>query len=144
NSPPASKDKLGGKISLYPKHNNNPYLIKAINEIQIAKRYQVDTDEQKALLNISDPNTGELVGHSMFAYPIEVDKEKFAKVYLSQLESFWELPKSAIRVLCYILTKLKPKNDKFEFLLQECMRYSKYKNPSSVYNGLSSLIEAGI
>jgi hypothetical protein len=75
---------------------------------------------------------------------IEVEEEKFAKLYLSQFSSFWELSKPAIRVFGYILTKLEPKKDFFLFDMDLCIEYTKYTQRNHILTGLSGLIEAGI
>ena len=80
----------------------------------------------------------------MFLRQIEVDEEQFTKVYLSQFESFWDLSKNAIRVFGYIMTKLKPKNDKIEFRISECMAYTKYSSKKPIYEGLAGLINSKI
>ena len=100
------------KLSQFEKNETNPFVDQAINDVQIAKKYKsAPGTDQRAILQAADPSSGEILGHTMFIRQIEVDEEKFAKVYLSQFESFWELPKSSIRVFGYILRKMYPKSD---------------------------------
>lgn len=133
------------KITDFEKNKTNPFVEKAINEIQVSKKYKSSSGtDRRAILQAVDPNTGEVLGHTTFIRQIEVDEEKFAKIYLSQFEAFWDLNKQAIRVFGYILTKLKPKVDRFEFILSECLEYTKYKSPRPVYDGLGALISSDI
>jgi hypothetical protein len=39
------------------------------------------------------------------------------------------------------MTKLNPKQDLFNFFMDECMEYTGYKSEKSVYIGLASLLE---
>ncbi|MBT9395644.1 replication/maintenance protein RepL [Hymenobacter sp. NST-14] len=133
------------KLSDFEKNRTNPFLDKALEEVQISRKYKTASrTSEGAMLQAFDPNTGEILGHTMFIREIEVDEEKFTKVYLSQFESFWELSKPAIRVFGYIMQKMKPKSDKLEFFIDECMEYTQYKSIKPIYAALASLIEAKI
>lgn len=133
------------KLSEFEKFESNPFVEKAIQEVQISKRYRSDTaTDKRAVLQAINPNTGEVLGHTMFVRHVEVDEEKFTKVYLSQFQSFWELNKAAIRVFGYIMSKMVPKQDKVEFRLSECMEFTKYSTKKPVYEGLTALINAEI
>lgn len=133
------------KLTDFEKNETNPFVEKAIQDVQISRKYKSTTGtDQRAILQAVDPGSGEVLGHTMFIRQIEVDEEKFTKVYLSQFESFWELPNNAIRIFGYIMSKMKPKGDKFEFRLSECMEYTKYKTKKPIYEGLAALINAEI
>jgi hypothetical protein len=133
------------KLSEFEKFEKNPFVEKAIQEVQISRRYRSDTStDKKAILQAINPDTGEVLGHTMFVRQVEVDEEKFAKVYLSQFQSFWDLNKAAIRVFGYIMSKMIPKHDRVEFRLSECMEHTKYSTKKPVYEGLTALINAEI
>ena len=135
----------GRKLSDFEKFEKNPFVEKAIQEVQISKRYKSDSaTDKRAILQAIDPNTGEVLGHTMFIRQIEVDEDRFAKLYLSQFQSFWDLNKAAIRVFGYIMSKMIPKHDKVEFRLSECMEYTKYSTKKAIYEGLTALINAEI
>ena len=141
-------DKLEKKkalgITSFEKNKVNPFVEKAIEDIKIVQKRQIIKSNSKSEIQAIVNNDGEVTGHTAFMRFIEVDEEKFTKFYLSQFEQFWELPKSAIRVFGYIMTKLKPKEDKFEFLIEECMEHSKYTSIQPIYTGLVSLCENNI
>lgn len=133
------------KLTDFEKYEENPFVEKAIKEVQIARKYKSSSGtDKRAILQAIDPSTGEVLGHTMFIRQVEVDEEKFAKVYLSQFEAFWDLNKPAIRVFGYIMSKMHPKSDKVEFRLSECMTHTKYKSPKQIYDGLSALVKADI
>lgn len=134
------------KLSVYEKHLENPFVKQAVERVNghVAKKYRNSTNTgEKAILQAVDDN-GEVLGHTSFVRQIEVDEDKFTKVYLSQFSAFWDLSPSAIRVFGYIMTKLIPKQDMFSFFLQECIQYSGYKTKKPIYDGLASLVNAEI
>lgn len=133
------------KLSDYERNEANPFIEKAINDIQIARKYKAGSHTSRsAILQAVNAETGEIMGHTMFIKQIEVDEERFTKLYLSQFESFWELPRNAIRVFGYIMVKMAPKSDRIEFRLSECMAYTKYRTKKPIYEGLAALIAASI
>ena len=81
------------KLSNFTRNETNPFLEQAIQDVQVTKKYKTGTTEKRAILNAVHPDTGEILGHTMFLRQIEVDEEQFTKVYLSQFESFWDLSK---------------------------------------------------
>lgn len=134
-------------IRKFNKNYENPFLQQALEQINnnVVKKYKSATKTgQSAILQAIDPNTGELIGHTQFIRQIELDEEKFTKVYLSQFEAFFDLNIQAIRVFGYIMKKLVPKQDMFPFFIHECLEYTNYKNHRSIHQGLTSLLEANI
>lgn len=132
------------KITNFEEYTENPFVEKAIEDVKIVKKTQTIRPKGKGEIQMIVNNVGEVTGHSAFMRFVEVDEEKFAKLYLAQLSSFWELSKPAIRVFSYILTKLQPKKDVFYFDIEECIGYTKYTAKNSIFSGLSELISAGI
>jgi intergrase/recombinase len=133
------------KLTDFEKFEENPFVERAIQEVQVTRKYKsASGTDKRAILQAIDPNTGEVLGHTMFIRQVEIDEDKFAKVYLSQFEAFWELNKPAIRVFGYIMSKMRPKSDKVEFRLSECLKHTKYKSPKQIYDGLSALVRADI
>jgi hypothetical protein len=140
------KDKKSSGIRTKPKYKDNPFLSQALERIQdnvITKYKNATNTGETAILQAVD-NQGEILGHTSFVRQIQVDEEKFTKLYLAQFSAFWELPSPAIKVFGYIMHQLKPKNDVFMFFMDECLEYTKYTSEKSVYRGLASLIDADI
>jgi len=131
------------KITDFEKNLENPFLKQAVEQVQknIVKKYKTASNTgEKAILKAYDENTGEVLGHTQFIRQIEVDEEQFAKFYLSNFSAFFDLPPSAIKVFGYILTQLTPNKDEFIFDRDDCLTYTKYKSPASIFEGLSSLL----
>lgn len=134
------------KITDFEKNIENPFLKEAVEQIQsgIVKKYKNTSGTSKNAILQAVNSEGELVGHTSFIQQIEVDEQKFTKIYLSQFSAFFDLNSQSIKVFGYIMTKLMPKQDFFIFDLDECLEYTNYKSGQSVYNGLSGLISSSI
>lgn len=135
------------KIRDCEKHAQNPFLEKAIQAVEggVVKKYKSASGyDKRAVLQAVDPKTGEVLGNTSFIRQIEVDEEKFAKLYLSNFSSFFDLKSSSIRVFGYILNQLEPGKDMVIFFMEDCMSYTKYKTPKPIYEGLSYLIASEI
>jgi hypothetical protein len=132
------------KVTDHKKFKDNPFVEKAIEDIRIVKRTQVVRPKEAGEIQMIVADNGEVQGHSAFMRFIEVDEERFAKIYLSQFAAFWELSKPAIRVFGFILTMLKPKHDSFILRMDACLQYTGYKSTKEIFTGLSALMEAGI
>ncbi|MDB5243444.1 MAG: RepA protein [Spirosoma sp.] len=132
------------KLKEFEAFEENPFIEKAVDDIKIIKRTQVIRPQSKDEIQMITSTEGEVTGYTAFMRFVEVDEERFAKVYLSQFSSFWDLSKPAIRVFGYILTVLKPRQDSFMFDMADCLTHTKYSTEKSVFEGLSSLIECGI
>jgi intergrase/recombinase len=134
-------------IEKYERNTKNPFIEKAIDEINnhIVKKYRSSSgQDEKAILQAINPDTGEMLGHTTFIRQIEVDEDKFTKVYLSQFSAFWDLGKQGIKVFGYIMTKLVIGQDLFIFLLDECLQYTDYKSKSSIFIGIGQLLQTEI
>lgn len=132
------------KVRDFEEYHENPFIEKAIDEIKVVKKTQVLRTENKAEIQMIVNGDGEVEGYSAFMRFIEVDEERFAKIYLNQFGAFWDLSKPAIRVFGYIISILKPKQDSFIFDMDACLEYTKYSTEKSVFEGLSALISGGI
>lgn len=132
------------KVKDFEVFEENPFVEKAIKDIKIIKKTQTIRPKGKGEIQMIVNDGGEVTGHSAFMRFVEVEEEKFAKLYLSQLCAFWDLSKSAIRIFSYILTVLKPKKDRFYFIMDDCLSYTGYTHPKNALTGIADLIDAGI
>jgi len=135
------------RLSLYEKYDKNPFVEKAIEKVNghLVKKYKTASKTgEKAILQAVDHTTGEVLGHTTFVRQIEVDEDKFTKLYLSQYSAFFDLKNQGIKVFGYIMTKLIPKQDMFSFFIKEALEYTGYKTRESLYQGLAQLVKAEI
>lgn len=132
------------KIKNKETFEENPFVENSVQKIVITKKTQIMQSSNREITMVISDGDGEIQGYSAFMKFIEVDEEKFAKVYLSQFENFWELSKSAIRVFGYIINTIKPNQDSFYMKMDKCLTYTKYSQVNSIISGLSDLIDKGI
>lgn len=132
------------KVTAHEQFKENPFVENAIQQINITKKTQVIRPKNRDEIQMITSSDGEVTGYTAFTRFIEVDEEKFAKVYLSQFASFWELSRAAIRVFGYLLTVLQPKKDTFIFKMDDCLQHTGYKHKKDVLSGLGNLIECNI
>jgi len=132
-------------ISKYEKHKTNPFIPEAIDNVQIRKRTQmIHPTSREAIHYVVNSETGEIDGHSAFLRVIEVDEERFVKLFLSELGALWDLSKPALKVFSYVMNCMRMNEDSIFFDPNECMEYTGYKGKKSVFNGLAKLIEHDI
>lgn len=132
------------RLESLPKHTENPFIEKAVGEIKWKFRNQTIKSKDGDNVNMIVAQDGEVLGNSAFIRAIEVDEDKFAKLYLSNLAAFWDLQKQSLRVFSYILSVLRPNDDRVYIDLTECMKYTGYASKQSVFIGLADLVSCGI
>jgi hypothetical protein len=132
-------------VSKLPQFEENPFVEVAIQQIDdnTVKKTQF-INGNKGVENLVINQDGEVIAQSKFVRFIEVDEERFAKLYLSQFETFWELSKTAIRVFGYIVNNLIPNKDVVYIDMQDILKYTNYKEEKSIYKGIAELVNAGI
>jgi len=124
-------------IKDFPVNESNPFL----DTLQITtKKKTVAISKKKLMLQNVSTDEGEI---AFIGIREEVDNEKFAKIYLSQIQALFDLTLCGIRVFGYFATTSKINADKAFFDLEECMKFTNYKNKQSVYNGIKELLERG-
>jgi hypothetical protein len=127
-------------------YKENPFINSAIERVKestLTKRRFLHKNKGVESMIVSG-DTGEIQGYSTFMQLIEVDEDKFAKLYLSQFAAFWDLDKSAIRVFGYILNVLLPNKDFVYIDLNEALEYTGYTTKKPIFAGLGQLIGQGI
>lgn len=126
-------------------HEQNPFIEKAISQIKtVRKTKHYSPTSKNEMQMIVNRETGEQTGETAFIKFVEVDEEKFAKVYLSQFSAFYELSKSAIKLFGYILNELKPNSDFFYFDIDDAMAVTGYKGKNTIIAALASLVKNSI
>jgi hypothetical protein len=133
-------------IKELPKYQHNPFLENAIQKVEentVSKRRFIKGGKgvEQSIVN----DHGEITGTTAFLQQIEVDEDKFAKLYLSQFSAFWDLSKPAIKVFGHIITNcLIPNKDEFYFNMDEALEYTRYTSNRYILTGLASLCEHDI
>lgn len=143
----AKKTNQENVLSAFPTNKTNPFLKQAIEVVNknVVKKYKNATNTgERAVLQAVDPETGEMRGITSFVRQIEVDEDKFIKLYLTNFAQFFELSQSAIRVFGYLMKNLYISKDMIVFDLEACKEYTHYKSKTTIYKGLAELVGAEI
>lgn len=132
------------KLTNQQMFTENPFVEKAIEQInENTKKTYRWLKGNKLVQQYAVNEEGEIIAHAAFVQQIEVDETQFAKLYLSQLGVFFDLPKTALRVFTYILNILQPKSDRVFINLREALKYTGYKDENSIISGLAILCHKG-
>jgi hypothetical protein len=126
-------------------YEQNPFVEKAIEIIShnkiVKKQYMKgDRGVEQSIVN----QDGEITGKSMFVRMIEVDEDKFAKLYLNELGILWGMKKPALKLFSYIMTILVVNKDEFYLSNKKAMDYTGYVTKTALNNALSQLFELGV
>jgi hypothetical protein len=137
------------QLTSFERHLENPFLEKAIEDIERHKvrkfrRVSPKTGMKEAGQVVVQQNTGDVVAYGVFMQQIQVDEKQFAKIYVAELERFFDLNKTSRAVLNYVLAHLIPNKDVVTIRLQECADEAGYKTKKSVIEGIAHLIDAGL
>lgn len=136
------KKEVEPKVSDFPKNVDNPFLKEMIETMEHGTKRKLVTPSNKELIQtVVNDSTGEVSGHTAFMQFVEVDEKQFAKLYLSNIAAFWDLSKPAIKVFTYIISNIRPNQDRLYFILEECIEYTGYKSKTMIFNGLAALLE---
>lgn len=139
-------NKKGMSLIDAPKFDENPFVAPAIDVVEektIYKQKYGNRVDQKGISAVVDTSTGEIFQTS-FIRRVEIDEDKFAKLYLEQVSLLNDLSTPGIRVFTYLIKITKPNRAEVIFRLEDCMTHCKYKSKATIYKGLAELIEAQI
>ena len=142
---PTNKRKKYLAISDFEKHETNPFAQVAIEKVQkvTVRKSKLMGADKSAQHIITNSETGEVDGYAQFVNYVEVDEERFAKLYIAEFAAFYELNKPAMKVLHYIISNIVKDTDRFHFKMKKCIEFTGYSK-FSIFNGIGSLIKNGI
>jgi len=124
-------------LNQHKQYKDNPF-IGGDSIVPIKRKNTVIGSRDHILLN---DKTGEVGGTVAIKRVQEVDAEVFIKIYISQIKDLFTLKPNAMKVLSYIFTITPPNKDRILFDMDECKTYTGYTSDSSIFDGLSILIE---
>lgn len=131
-------------IRQFPQHEENPFLLETYGHLKEISRYKRVTSQPTGAY--VDRESGEMLEvFDVKSNAFLIDTQPFLKAYYynstSFLEEFAEMPKCAQKVLTFILRNIERDKDIVYFSPKNCQKYAKYPNMTSVYNGISYLLE---
>jgi len=127
-------------IKNFKENTENPFYNDTLVHIDRGVKTIKMGDSNSIIVNTK---TSELQEDGIVAFhkKIPIDKNKFTKVYLDNLASFFELTKAGQKVLEYLLKSLKPNKGQVLFDYRDCKEFTGYSSTSTITSGLSDLIK---
>jgi hypothetical protein len=125
-------------IKNYERYEANPFVENTIKGLKVKRKNVIVGNPEHLIVG---RNTGEIEGQVAFMKYIEVENEKFIKVFVSELQALFNLSNSSIKVFGYILSITKPNDDRIIFSMKKCREYTGYKSNVPIFNGLASLLQ---
>lgn len=126
------------QIKTFDKYLENPFIEKTVQEFSTRSKRVIAGDPNRVIMA---RDTGEITGHVAFINYIQVDEEKFTKLFTAELKVLFNLSGNAIKVFAYILSILKPNQDRIVIRIDECKEYTGYKSESAVRTGIATLVK---
>jgi hypothetical protein len=127
-------------LSDFQNNKENPFAKQTIVQMgnYLATRQIVGkNDDERSVLQAVDDN-GQLLGQTVFVRSKMVDTETFAKVYQAGFTAFADLKPSVMKVFQYIISQLKPDNDRFFLFVEDIMEATGYSK-MTIYRALGHL-----
>lgn len=128
------------KIRNFDKHHENPFIENTVQNFSTKSKRLIVGDPNRVIVS---RDTGEITGQVAFINHIEVDEEKFIKMFTSEIKSLFNLSSAGIRVFGYVMSILKPNQDTIIIRTKECCKYAEYTSETPVRAGIGDLIKNG-
>lgn len=131
------------KLSDFDFNSVNPFRGQLMKEVKLSTERAVMGTK---IVDFIDEDSGEVrsselryMGHEKI-----VDRTTFMKLYISNLDVFFDFSKTAQKVLKYFIGVLKRDRDDVNFDLSQCIELSGLRGKSSVYKGIAELLQKGV
>lgn len=129
------------KISEFSLNKTNPFaeetLIKLSGCTATKTVLSINKDESRSVMGITKDGQS-VAGAFSYLRQKLVDEEQFTKVYIENFAMFFDLKKSTMKLLYYVMRQLIPNKDQFVFILDECKEFTGL-GTTSIYRGLAEL-----
>ena len=124
------------KLGDFESYKENPIKIEGYSQKTISSK-------EEGILELVAPETGEItyaqkIGTSKV---ISHDALPYKKIFDKSLPEVMSLSSSGLRVWCYLLSELKPRQDYVTLNLEDCKSFTSYSSNVAVYKGLIELLD---
>lgn len=136
-----SVNKNSIKVSDALKHKLNPFLDNDVITMDKGKKQIVIGSTNKVLV---DTKSGDAEAITLLHKYKEVDRDKFVKLYVNEIQALFDLTKTGLKVFGFVLQCLKINDDMIYMDVSEIKEYCGYKSNKTVYKGLSELLSSKI
>ncbi len=142
------KDKLPAKskrqtFKQFDYNSSSPFLDKMMQKAKLNRKRAVIGTKP---VDYIEKQTGEVKkGRWLFSAEEElVDSTTFMKLYVKNLDAFFEFSKTAQKVLKYFFVSIKRGRDYVDFNMKQCMEVSGYDSRTTIYKGITELLNKDI
>lgn len=130
---------------LETKFQKNPFIFTDDGE-KATLSLDIPTKSKKKIIGNSDLGvvnvlTGEVEGGNFLWTNKQVDEEQFRKVYVSQLHYLYDLKKTGLITLHFVLDKLQANTDMIYIHIPDLMKFGNWKGKKTAYNGIKELVD---
>lgn len=129
------------------KFERNPFVFEDTEKATL--KLEIPTKTKKKIIGNSDlgvvnVHTGEVEGGNFLWTNKTVDDEQFAKIYIKEISSLYDLTKTGFRALSFILSKLEPNKDLVYVYYPDMQEYCGWTIRKTCNSGLKELLTAKI
>lgn len=129
------------------KFERNPFVFEDTEKATL--KLEIPTKTKKKIVGNSDlgvvnVHTGEVEGGNFLWTNKTVDDEQFAKIYIKEISSLYDLTKTGFRALSFILSKLEPNKDLVYVYYPDMQEYCGWTIRKTCNSGLKELLTAKI
>ncbi len=129
------------------KFERNPFVFEDTEKATL--KLEIPTKTKKKIVGNSDlgvvnVHTGEVEGGNFLWANKTVDDEQFAKIYIKEISSLYDLSKTGLRALSFILSKLEPNKDLVYVYYPDMQEYCGWTIRKTCNSGLKELLTAKI
>ncbi|KAA9340347.1 RepA protein [Larkinella humicola] len=130
------------RVTDFEKHEENPFVPNLIQDMAVRnrKQYLRSDNGSKSMVVVHD-ETNTALAHTGFFQIEEVDQNQFVKLYVKELASHKNLTAQGRNVLFYLMSLLRPGNDRVRVRIDEALEYLEYKSKKSYFMGIANLLE---
>lgn len=128
-------------VSSAEKHEHNPFLGEDLFKIDKGRKQIIVGGTKDVLV---DSETGETKGMAFMHRIKTVDKAQFVKLYVSEIQSLFDLSRTGLKVFGFVINSLRINGDTIYINHRKVMEYCEYKSTRPVYKGLAELLNNNI
>lgn len=127
------------------KFQKNPFVFSDDGE-KATLNLEIPKKTSKKIIGTSDLGvvnvlTGEVEGGNFLWTNKQVDEEQFRKVYVSELHHLYNLRKTGLITLHFVLEKLQTNTDMIYIHIPDLMKFGNWKVKKTAYNGIKELVD---
>lgn len=132
---------------LETKFKQNPFVFDSDKNESVLK-LEIPTKTKKQVIGnikdigVTDVMTGEVVGGNFLWTNKQVDEEQFRKVYVSELHHLYNLKKTGLMALHFVLEQLRANTDMIYIHIPDLMKFGNWKVKKTAYNGIKELVDS--